>query len=482
MKRLFFIMTALMMATTVASASVSAAGPSSPSTSGSGTAIYSAIWTGATTTTYTATPYTGLSAEYIDGNGITRGTYLTFVKGSEVITSPNYPVDAGVYTVTARASMAGDSVDASTATTTLTILPATVSVENAIIVITKYYDGNRSAEVKSIGTLKGVLGTDSLMHNVVANFEDSRVGFNKKVYVDYTIAGTSAANYQLNTDRRIDENGAIIDHMMPDTANFAGIDGVNRGIDVSAYGYCSGNGTIEYHLVSGQPDQYRLIFDDPAFTDVYWSYLDNPGINGTIDINIPVGINTGDYTATLIFRNHNCPALQSDPIKISFHVNLPETYIVPLFNDVIAVIDTCHCLTDIQWYHRENATSEWEAIEGATERYYRQEGGLSGEYFISCKMDGVATFTCPQDDMSTLLKDNGTTKVSAYPNPTAGAISISFEGATTSTHMLRILNATGVELLSREFVGNQTSIDLSGFQHGTYIVIVDDNVTRVIKN
>lgn len=480
MKRLFFMMTALLMASSVAFASVSAAAPSSPSKVASGTAVYNAVWTGATVTTYTATPYTGLSAEYTDVNGITRGTYLTFVKGSEVITSPNYPVDAGVYTVTARASMAGDSVDALTATTTLTILPATVSVENAIVVITKYYDGNRSAEVKNIGTLKGVLANDVLSHSVVANFEDSRVGFNKNVYVDFAIDGPAAANYQLNTTRKIDPNGAIIDYMLPDPA-YGGTD-VNQGIDVAAYGYCSGNGTIEYHLLSGQPDQYRIKFDDPAFADVYWSYLDTPGTNGTIDINIPVGVKTGDYTATLLFRNHNCPALQSAPIPISFHVNLPETYVMPLFNDVIAVIDTCHCLSDFQWYHRENATDEWKAIEGANDRYYRQEGGLTGEYFVGCKMDGVATFTCPQDDMGTLVRDNAEAKVSAYPNPTAGSVSISFEGATTVTHTLRILNAAGVEILSQEFVGNLTSVDLSGFQHGTYIVIVDDVVTRVIKN
>ena len=467
------------VAAAVAHATV-ATGPLSPKNAGDGTAIYSVVWTGDATTTYTATPYAGLAATYVDGDGITRTTMLTFVNGSETITSPNYPTNAGVYTVTARPSVTGDSLDAATATTTLTILPATVSVENSIVVITKFFDGNRSTEVTSQGTLDGVLGNDVLTHNVVANYDDSQVGFNKNVTVDYSISGADVANYQLNTVRRVVTNGAIIDQMLPDPA-FGSADGVNRGIEVAAYGYCTGNGTVEYHLLSGQPDQYRLFFDDPAFSDVYWSYLDTPGINGSFDIPIPAGVKTGDYTATLYLRNHNCPSLLSAPITVSFHVNLPETYVMPLFGDVIALIDTCHCLTDIQWYHRENATAQWKAIDGATGLYYRQEGGLTGEYFASCRMDGVETFTCQQDDMNSLVSDNGSAKVMAFPNPTSDIVKIVVEGAMTETHTLRLINTAGVELMSRQFSGGVTTVDISAFQQGTYIVSVDGNVTRVIK-
>lgn len=478
MKRLFILMTALTMAATVAHASVAAAGPSSPCNAGDGVAIYNAVWTGATTTTYTAQPYTGLSAAYVDGNGVTRGTYLTYVKGSEVFTSA--PTDAGIYTVTARASQPGDSIDATTATRTLMILPATVSVENSIVVITKFYDGNRSAEVTSIGTLNGVLGNDILSHTVVANYDNSSVGFNKRVTVDFALLGPAAGNYQLNVSKKIDNNGAIIDQMLPDTT-FGNQNGVNRGIEVAAYGYCTGNGTIEYHLLSGQPDQYRLSFDDPAFSDVFWTYLDTPGPVGTIDINIPAAVPSGDYSATLTFRNHNCPSLHSSPIRVSFHVNLPETYVMPLFDDVIALIDTCHCLTDIQWYHRENAAEQWQAIEGANDYYYHQEGGLTGEYFVSCKKDGVPTFTCPQDDMNRLISTEKS-KVTAFPNPTSAVVSVTIEGDANATHTLSILTPMGVEIRRGQFVGNITSIDMSGLQMGTYIVVIDGNVTRVIKN
>ena len=95
----------------------------SPTKSNDDVAIYTVVWSGEFTTTYTASPYLGLSATYVDGMGITRNTSLTFTKGSEVYVSPFCPVNAGVYTVTARPFVAGDSLDAATATVTLTMGP-----------------------------------------------------------------------------------------------------------------------------------------------------------------------------------------------------------------------------------------------------------------------------------------------------------------------------------------------------------------------
>ena len=268
--------------------------------------------------------------------------------------------------------------------------------------------------------------------------------------------------------------------MRPDPA-YGGTSGYNEGLEVEAYGYCAGGGSIIYHLVSGNPDQYRLVFDDSAIPNVSWTYLTTPGVTGTISLNIPAGVPTGDYTATLSFRDHNYPTLISPGIRVKFHVNLPETYVMPLFSDVIAVIDTCHCLTDIQWYHRETGDPTWTLIPGANDYYYQQNGGLTGEYFVSCKMNGVDTYTCPQQDMTTLVSDEPVT-VKAYPNPTAGQVSISVSNSKEFNHTLRVTNTAGVVLVNRTFVGDTTTIDMSRFQHGNYIVTVDGSVVQVIRN
>lgn len=480
MKRLFSFLLLLTVATVTMQASTLPANAAMPSRSGDGVNVYTVVWSGDLTTTYTATPYLGLSASYVDAQSVTRNTTLTFVKGSEVFVSPNFPTNAGVYTVTATPMVAGDSLDQSTATVTLTILPATVTVENSSIVTTKFYDGNDSAAVKSLGSLAGILSNDVLTHTVDAHYDNPNIGSGKDITIDYAIFGASAANYQLLYSQKVIHNGVIIEDMRPDPT-YGGQNGYNEGLEVEAYGYCSGTAAIEYHLISGNPDQYRLLFDDPAFANVNWTNLTTPGPTGTISINIPAGVVTGDYTATLNFRDHNYPTLISPAIRVSFHVNLPETYVMPLFDDVIALVDTCQCLTDIQWYHREAGDPQWTLIPGANNYFYQQEGGLTGEYFVSCKMNGVSTFTCPQQDMNTLISDEPVS-VKMYPNPTAGEVSVTITNATSVNHTLRVTNTAGVVLEDRAFEGNTTTIDMSRYQRGSYIVSIDGNVVRVIRN
>lgn len=470
MKRLLTFMVLLTVAMTAANAAL-------PSRSGDGANNFEVVWSGDLTTTYTATPYTGLTATYFDALGFEQNTTLTFVNGSEVFVSPNYPTNAGVYTVTATPIVAGDTLDPATATVTLTILPAKVSAENCVIVTTKFYDGNNVAEVLNIGVLTGILGNDNLTHTVEAHYDTPNVGSEKDITITYSLFGTSVANYQFRNPQKVIHNGAILEDMRPDTSY--GGHGINEGIEVEAYGYCSGSGSIEYHLVSGNPDQYRIIFDNPAMPDVNWTNISTPGQTGTININIPAGIATGDYTGTLSFRDHNYPTLISPGIRVSFHVNLPETYVMPLFNDVIALVDTCHCLTDIQWYHRETGAAQWDAIDGANDYYYRQEGGLTGEYFVSCKMNGVDTYTCPQDDVETLYGSQAQVKVA--PNPVQNTAVVTIENSELTNHDMRITNFMGQEVERGSFEGDHTTINMDGYMSGNYIITVDGIAVKVMK-
>jgi hypothetical protein len=169
-------------------------------------------------------------------------------------------------------------------------------------------------------------------------------------------------------------------------------------------------------------------------------------------------------------------------MEVSFHVNLPETYTVPLFDNVIAVVDTCECLTDIQWYHRDNSNMVWQAIEGANDYYYRQEGGLSGEYFISAKMNGAATYTCPQTDVTTLYGSHHTyATVRVSPNPVVTNAQITIEGSESIEHNLRVVNIMGNEVEVRTFNGNSTTINMDAYPTGRYIISVDGIVVNVIR-
>ena len=258
---------------------------------------------------------------------------------------------------------------------------------------------------------------------------------------------------------------------------------VQNGFEINTYGYCNDNSyRLKYYLLSGEPDQYKVEFDDNRFFDTDWTELATVGPEGTIDLEIPADIPTGDYSMKVTFRNSNYTAFDSEPIEVSFHVNLPETYTVPLYDNVIALVNTCECFTDVQWYHRDNSNADWQAISGATGYYYRQVGGLTGEYFVSAKMNGVSTYTCPQTDVKTLYgAPKKVAKVHVSPNPIENNATVSIEDTENLEHSLRIINVMGNVIEVRTFNGNTTSIDMGAYPTGSYMINVDGIGVKVIR-
>ena len=447
---------------------------------------YTVQWAGPTDVTYTALPQNGLSASYVDANG-SHNLTLTFTKGTEVITSPNFPVNAGAWTVTASTPQPGITLVGATAM--LNIQPAPVYVTGAAAEIAKFADGSLAGVVTDNGVLNGVLGSDQISHLTTAIFSDYFVGTDKTITLYYALIGddsTMLSNYLMTPSSAFYTNsGIVIPNMLPDlNRQNTETTIAQNGIELSAFGYCTGTGySIDYHLISGTPDEYRVDFDDNRISDVNWTSLTTPGANGTVDITLPADLPTGDYVMNVIFRDSRYPGLESNPLTVNLHVNLPETYTMPLFDNVIALVDTCNCFTDIQWYHRNSAAEAWAAIPGANGYFYREEGGLTGEYFVRAKMNGVETFTCPQTDMTTLITDGDqTATVKAYPNPTTESVNVTINGSDINTHTLRVISTLGAEMENRTFEGSNTTIDMRAYQHGSYMVNVDGIVVRVIKN
>lgn len=185
---------------------------------------------------------------------------------------------------------------------------------------------------------------------------------------------------------------------------------------------------------------------------------------------------------TVYFRDSRFDWLESRQFNVTFHVNLPETYIRPLFENVIALVDTCHCLTDIQWYWRANSNDTWVAIPGANGYYYHSDTKLAGEYFVSAKMNGEPTYTCGQADMETLYGDDTPkAQVKAYPNPVVDRVNVTIEGSEAWTHTLRVVSLMGSEVINTNFDGNETTIEMIGVPQGNYMISVDGIVVKVMK-
>lgn len=429
------------------------------------------------TTPYTAAPFTGISAVYTDDSGNEVEANLTFInEAGDTIRTPEYPAAASTWTVWANpvnpAYLLGDN------TFTLTITPATLTVSGVVVDTIKFYDGSRIANVTNQGTLVGAVGSDVIDYSVVALYDTPDTGTGKVIKASYHINGPLAASYVFaNTGDTLTRNGVIVEPIVPDNS----YGDSNTGIAVEATGYCTGNGIINYQLTSGSPDQYKLSFSDSAFTDTNWQSITTAG---QIVIDVPAGVEAGTYNVTIVFGDSRFPQLASNPVTVSFNVNLPETYTMPLFSDVIALVDTCHCFTDIHWFHRANSTDTWtEILEAQGQYYYQEEGGLTGEYYVRASMNGLSVFTCPQTDVTTLIVEDPAPEatVSAYPNPATDQVTLRIDGSAARIHTLRVMSVMGLNVESRTFEGDETRIDLRGLQAGNYVVSIDGIVVRVIK-
>ena len=372
---------------------------------------------------------------------------------------------------------------------TLTVNKAIVKVEGAEAQEAKFADGHTGAEVLNAGTLNGIKLNDPLTHVTTAVFSSAEVSEHLTITLFYELTGDAAllANYDLQpTSEVFTTEGVIIEPFLPNNDDDPEDkeSKVQEGIEVYAYGYCEGDNVgLKYHLNSGNPDQYKIEFEDSRFADVDWTLLDEKGPEGVIYITVPVDIPTGDYKMTVTFRDSRFAWLESQPLSVTFHVNLPETYVRPLFDNTIVLVDTCECFTDIQWYHRADASEQWQPISGANGHYLHVEGKLTGEYFVKAKMNGVETYTCEQTDMQTLYgaETNKQAKVKAYPNPVNDNTNVTIEGSEEWVHNLRIVNLMGVEMNSTTFEGDHTVVEMSGYPQGNYMISVDGIMVKVLK-
>ena len=373
---------------------------------------------------------------------------------------------------------------------TLTVNKAHAFISGAEAQIAKFADGHASAVVLNKGILNGIKLNDPVDHVTTATFSSASVSEHLTITLFYELTGDAALinNYDLQpTSEVFTTEGVIIEPFIPDD-DHQPEEGeqveVEEGIDVYAYGYCDGNGySLKYHLNSGNPDQYKIDFADSRFYNVDWTDLVNAGKDGTIEIDIPEDVPTGDYSMTVYFRDSRFPWLESRALTVTFHVNIPETYVTPLFENIIALVDTCNCFTDIQWYYRANDGEPWNPIEGATGFYHRVNGKLTGQYFVSAKMNGEHTYTCGQTDMETLYGADKppVVTVHAYPNPVITTTTVTIENSESNEHDLRIVDLKGVEMFNTKFQGNETVVDMNGYLQGYYMISVDGVTVKVLK-
>ena len=432
-----------------------------------------------TTVTYTSNPINVVRAYFINDDNQPVDANLTYTLGSTNVTAP---VAAGNYTISA-ATPDNNYHLAGTVTAGMTVNPATVSVNAPLVTTVKVYDGTTDANVENQGTVSP-LGNDDLGVHTTASYATADPGENIVITAYFTLTGNDAPNYTLDAASGVvSTTGVILPQMVMRN------DTLDNGIDANASGYCGGDAAgIDYYLLSGNPDQYKLVFSAAAIAagfpsaGVDWTNITTPG---HIDIDVPVNTMIGDYTVDLYLRNSAYAQFESAAIPVTFHVNLSKNSIRPIFTDVITIVDTCNCFEQatIQWDHKPAGATAWTMNVGSGPYYQDPSGALNGEYRVRVKMNGSLLTSCPQDDVTTFIVDNAPTqtKVSVYPNPVVDEVRVKIENPTQLTHMVEVMNVMGVTVYNGSFTGDEVSIDFSRFVNGSYTVSIDGIVNRVIK-
>ncbi|WP_165825242.1 YDG domain-containing protein [Rhodopseudomonas palustris] len=152
------------------------------------------VYDGTTTATGSIVGFNGV----VQGDAVNVGGSGTFVFADANVGSGKTVAVSGL---TLSGASAGNYILSTTASSSASITPATLTIASAGSVAgSKVYDGNTSAAVTGNGTLAGVIGGDVvglLLGGTV--YADKNVGTGKTVTGSYSLTGAGASNYVLSS-------------------------------------------------------------------------------------------------------------------------------------------------------------------------------------------------------------------------------------------------------------------------------------------
>lgn len=244
--------------------------------------------------------------------------------------------------------------------------------------------------------------------------------------------------------------------------------------NVNNEGYCPGSeGTVSYRITDGVPTEYKIIYSDMAkqqgFSDVDWTSVT---VDSRITISIPLKCEAGIYSAEVIFRNE--ALWEREPFEFDFKVNLDKSYTVAIFEDVVSIDNRENRFSSYQWFHNG------ELIPGATDPYYQEKGGLTGNYYVKLNIGTDSEVrTCMRDVWDEIV--HGEKSITVSPNPMEGEATIYLKNFDNHQHTLAVINDIGTTIITEWFNGEEVKINTNVLTPGNYIVSVDGIIEKVIK-
>jgi hypothetical protein len=336
-----------------------------------------------------------------------------------------------------------------------------IAVNSPIITKFKLYDGNTIAVVDSSCLISGMIMTDagSISIKPQATYDNSNVGNNKTITVNYVLSGLSSANYLPPIPYTVND-GKILSQIKIDPEL------------TSTIGCEDGYYNLQFKVISGEVTKYQIIYDTQSLSAGFKndSIVSIPNNNTSLTIPVPAGVIYGTHKAKIQFRNDF--GIVSPLYDFEVTINLSNALLVTKFGDIILCDNSSKLFTKYQWYKNN------QLIQGATKQYYFDENGLSGEYYVKVSFaDGKEMQTCPKSLNLSKIK-----KINTFPNPCKEKNSFTvqstgFSDAEIKGAKLTILNVSGKEIDSLIIDSNEQIVDID-LQEGMYLGKLTTNNNR----
>ena len=354
--------------------------------------------------------------------------------------------------------------DTSTAIYHADIFPRQLGAQGAVVKTTKTYDGTVDAVVVYPAFPANYIDGETIEMNTTATFDSPEIGTGKTITLHYAfVENEFTGNYIVPDDEIYTTDGKIIPATVLDST--FGVFGVEADLD----GYCpDGEATMTCHIVQGNPSYYEITY--PVDTDwIRITHRDTIILDGATSFDIsfplPADFPAGRHIALITIGNE-----AGDEIVVAsyFVVNLPNSYLKQVFNDVVSIDNRSEQFNTFQWY------KDGKAVEGATLPYYQDpEGYLNGSYSVRVNDEHMV---CPLEFSYSPSKD-----MKVCPNPVVNTTLIKIVGSEREMHVLTVYNSYGTPVLRTTFAGSEYQLDMSNLPQGIYMLSVDDMSAKTVK-
>lgn len=228
--------------------------------------------------------------------------------------------------------------------------------------------------------------------------------------------------------------------------------------------HCEGEEVqVSYSYTSGKPLSYKFYFSEEAVAAGFPSEQSGElGENGELYLNIPMGVDKGEYGVELQFFGKE---KESGKTAFTVSTNISSSRLLKMWDDVVVCNNADNMFVSYQWY------KDGEEIDGATGQYYCELGGLEGDYSVKVvTVDGEELFVCKKH----FDRVEPPFSIAVYPNPAKANEDFTLEvkGLTEeefASARIFVYTANGVLAYSTKRVSDRNSISLPV---GEYVALV----------